>query len=89
MSCPSSGGIAPLSPFAWRLRNVSWGELSEFGRDRAAQLVRVEAEMGQLGELPEFGWDPTREPVGTQVQHREFRQLPQFRRDSAAEPVPR
>ena len=63
------------------------GEVAEFRRDRAGELVVAEVQLRQACEVAEFGRDRARELATAEKQPREVGEVAEFGRDRAREAV--
>ena len=84
---PSSGGIGPVRSCGTETQALQAGEATEFGRDRAGQVVVVEKQSLQAGEVAEFGRDRARQIVGTETQALQAGEATEFGRDRARQIV--
>ena len=86
-SPPSSGGIEPERPLESRYRPLQVGEVAEFGRNRAREIVRGEGQRPQVDKAAEFGWNRTCEAVAREEQIRQRGEVAEFGWNRAREIV--
>ena len=86
-SPPSSDGIAPVNSLPAQPQARQTGELAEFRRNAARQLVVVEAESHQAGEVAEFRRNAACQFVVRESQLLQIGETAEFRRNRALQAV--
>ena len=84
---PSSGGMEPDRLLLSRSSRLQTGEVAEFRRDGARQVVVAEPQPLQIREVAEFRRDGARKRVVVEPQVPQVREVAEFWRDGARQVV--